>query len=80
MKQNILNELERPLEQRRAIPVLNPNHFKRDQAHKRIALVEQRKEYGLVFDKRVVDPISKRSFPFGYTILLDDISNLVDLN
>ena len=29
MKQNILNELERPLEQRRAIPVLNPNHFKR---------------------------------------------------
>lgn len=80
MKQNILNELERPLEQRRAIPVLNPNHFKRDQAHKRIALVEQRKEYGLVFDKRVVDPISKRSFPFGYTRLLDDISNLVDLN
>ena len=26
------------------------------------------------------DPISKRSFPFGYTRLLDDISNLVDLN
>ena len=47
MKRNILDELERPLEQRRVVPVTHPNHFKRDQTNKRIGLVEQRKEYGL---------------------------------
>ena len=38
MKTNILDELERPLEQRRVVPITNPNHFKRDQTHKRIGL------------------------------------------
>ena len=75
MKTNILAELENPLEQRRVVPVTNPYHFKRDQNHKRIRLVEQRKAYGLVFDKRVVDPTTKRSLPFQYTRLLHDISN-----
>ena len=46
MKENILKELEHPLEQRRVVNVTNPNHFKRDQTHKRIALVEQQKKYG----------------------------------
>ena len=47
MKRNILDELERPLEQRRVVPVTHPNHFQRDQTNKGIGLVEQRKEYGL---------------------------------
>ena len=64
MKENILAELEDPAE--RTIAVKNPNHFKRDSAEKKIKLVEQTKNYRLVFDKRVVDPVSKRSYPFGY--------------
>ena len=42
-------------------------------------LVNQTKQYGLVFDKRVVDPVSKRSYPFGYARIDDDIATLVDL-
>ena len=64
MKENILAELEEPAE--RTIPVTNPNHFQRDSTRKSIKLVEQTKQYRLVFDKRVVDPTSKRSYPFGY--------------
>lgn len=79
MKRNILAELDDPLEERRVVHVTNPNHFKRDQTSKRIALVQQTKQYGLVFDKRAVDPISKRSFPYGYTRVADDISILLDL-
>ena len=79
MKSNIIKELEQSLETKRSVAVTNPNHFKRDQTQKRIALVEQTKQYGLVFDKRVVDPVSKRSYPFGYTRIDDDITTLVDL-
>ena len=79
MKANILAELQTSLEARRVVKVTNPNHFKRDQTSKRIALVHQTKQYGLVFDKRAVDPISKRSFPYGYTRVDDDISILLDL-
>ena len=66
MKANILAEIEDPAEERRLIHVTNPNHFKRDNTVKSIKLVEQVKRYGLVFDKRVIDVPSKRSYPFGY--------------
>ena len=36
-------------------------------------------EYGLVFDKRVVDPVTKRSFPFGCTRVDSDIADLMEL-
>ena len=79
MKANILAELEEPLDERRVVNVTNPNHFKRDSTAKRIALVEQPKQYGLVFDKRVVDPQTKSSLPFGHSRMCDDVENLLDL-
>ena len=48
--------IEDPQEERRVIRVNNPNHFKRDTTNKTIKLVNQAKQYGLVFDKRVIDP------------------------
>ena len=66
MKANILAEIKDPQEERRVIRVNNPNHFKRDNTHKKIKLVEQVKNYKLVFDKRVLDPDTKISYPFGY--------------
>ena len=51
--------IEDPQEERRVIPVDNPNHFKRDTTNKTIKLVNQAKQYGLVFDKRVIDPDTK---------------------
>ena len=59
--------------------MVNPNHFKRDQASKKIGLVEQVKQYGLVFDKRVVDPTTKISVPFGYSRVGEDVEALLDL-
>ena len=79
VKRNVLAELDDPQEERRVVPVVNPNHFQRDQASKKIALVQQRKQYGLVFDKRVVDPITRISTPFEYHRVNDDIDNLLDL-
>ena len=60
--------IEDPQEERRVIRVNNPNHFKRDTTNKTIKLVNHAKQYGLVFDKRVIDPDTKISYPFGYRV------------
>ena len=64
MKRTILAVLKEgkpnPLE------LTNPTHFKRDTVNKGIGIVPQTKKYGLVFEKRVVDPTTKSSLPFGY--------------
>ena len=64
VKRSILSVLEEgktnPLE------LTNPTHFKRDTVNKGIGTVPQTKKYGVVFEKRVVDPATKSSFPFGY--------------
>ena len=72
LKKNILSELDNPQEERRVINVINPNHFKRDSTNKSIKLVKQVKQYGLVFDKRVIDPETKISYPFGYNRVLTE--------
>ena len=77
VKRNVLAELDEPLEERRVVPVVNPNHFKRDQASKKIALVQQRKQYGLVFDKRVVNPETYTSTPYGYRRVTDNLMDLL---
>ena len=64
VKKTILAVLEEgksnPLE------LTNPTHFKRDVLNKGIGIVSQTKKYGVVFEKRVIDPVTKSSFPFGF--------------
>ena len=64
VKKTILAVLEEgksnPLE------LTNPTHFKRDVLNKGIGIVSQTKKYGVVFEKRVIDPTTKSSFPFGF--------------
>ena len=64
MKRTILAMLEEG--KPNSLELTNPSHFKRDTVNKGIGMVSQTKKYGLVFEKRVVDPISKSSHPFGY--------------
>ena len=51
---------------RRDVPVVDPNFFTRDPATKRLKVAPRKKLYGLVFDKRVVDRETFRSYPYGY--------------
>ena len=70
MRQNLLDEITRPLDERRNIDVVNPNFFWRNPATKHLRVITRTKRYGLVFDKRVVDPNTFQSFPYGYTTML----------
>ena len=66
MKRSIMAVLEEKKEEPHHLEVVNPSHFKRDTVTKGVGLVTQKKNYRPVFDKRVVDPETKRSYPFGY--------------
>ena len=79
MKANILNELDHPLQQRQTIPITIPDYFERDQVTKKIRLTERVKKYGLVFDKRVIDPATRASTPYGYNWFGDDAELLLSL-
>lgn len=73
MRQNLLEELTDPQDERRHVEVVNPYFFTRDPATKRLKVGPHIKRYGLVFDKRVVDPETFESYPYGYTPILDDV-------
>ena len=67
LKQNVLDELTDPLEDaRRTVDVINPHFFTRNPATKQLKVGPRTKQYGLVFDKRVVDPVTFKSYPYGY--------------
>ena len=79
MKKNIVAELENPEEKRRVINISNPTHFQRDVTNKRIKLVNRVKTYGLVFDKRVVDPVTKSSLPYRFTRMSEEDEENVEV-
>ena len=64
MKELVFKEIKEGKKTR--LQVCNPSHFKRNTKLKDIGMVEQTKNYGVVLDKRVIDPESMMSYPFGY--------------
>ena len=79
MKDNILSELNSPQDSRRNLNMVTPYHFKRDLEKKQIQVVPRVKQYGLVFDKRVIDVTTQSSFPYGYERIGDELDLLLDL-
>ena len=59
--------------------LVDDNFFHRDQTNKRIRLIRREKKYGLVFDKRVIDRTTRKSYPFGHDCIRDEVDLLSDL-
>ena len=78
MKYNIVSELDSPQDSRRNLNIVNPYHFQRDLEKKQIQVVPRDKQYGLVFDKRVIDVDTKSSYPYGYERTGDEVHLLLD--
>ena len=68
MKQNILDEILGPQDERRDTDIVNVRHFKCDPIAKKIKTETEVKKYGLVFDKRVLHIGTFKSYPYGYRI------------
>ena len=79
MRDNILKELDQPLQQRREMAITIPDFLARDQTTKKIKLTERVKKYGLVFDKGVIDPATRVSTPYGYNRFSGEVELLLSL-
>ena len=64
---DVIDEVTEPLEEPRVIPVHNPHKIKRNADTKTLETVEESKRYRVLLDKRVVDPDTFQSYPYGYT-------------
>ena len=67
LKRNVLDELQHPQAQPRSIPIFNPHKIVRDETTKRLQTRTEIKRYQLVASKRVVDPRTFHSYPYGFT-------------
>ena len=66
LRDNVKEEVEQPLKCSRDIPVWNPHKIVRDNRKKKLLIETEIKHYQLVFDKRVVNPITFMSLPYGF--------------
>ena len=66
MRQNVLDEIQKPLQKPRQTQVIKTHQILRDPKTYQLFTFPDYKRYQLVYDKRVVDPISFRSYPYGY--------------
>ena len=79
MKDDILSELDSPLDSRRNLNITIPHYFKRDLEKKQIQVVARVKQYGLVFDKRVIHVATRSSYPYGYERIGNELDLLLHL-
>ena len=66
MRQNVLDEIQKPLQKPRQTQVNKTYQIVRDPQHYKVFTFPDKKRYQLVYDKRVVDPSSFQTYPYGY--------------
>ena len=66
MRQNVLDEIQKPQKQPRQTQVTKTHQIVRDPKTYNLYTHPQHKWYQLVYDKRVVDPQTFLTYPYGY--------------
>ena len=66
MRQNVLDEIQKPLLKPRETQVHTTYHIVRNPKNYQLYTFHESKFYHLVYDKRVVDPVTFQTFPYGY--------------
>ena len=66
MRQNVKDEIERPLPKPRQNQVINSHQIVRDPTNYQLYTRPSSKFYQLVFNKRVIDPRTFKTYPYGY--------------
>lgn len=67
LKDNVIQEVTAPLEEPRIVSMYNPHKICRNVETKELETKEETKQYRVVFDKRVVDVNTFKSYPYGFT-------------
>ena len=66
MRQNVLDEIQKPLLKPRQTQIVKTHQIVRDPKHYLLYTFPDYKRYQLVYDKRVVDPATFLTYPYGY--------------
>ena len=66
MRQNVQDEIQKPLPKPREIQVTKSHHIVRNPKNYTLLTQPQHKWYQLVYDKRVIDPHTFKTYPYGY--------------
>ena len=66
LKQNTLDELRAPQDQPRVTPVVQTHSVHRDAKQYQLSTRSRTKDYKLVYNKRILDPHTFYTFPYGY--------------
>ena len=66
MRQNVLDEIQKPLLKPRQTTVNKTYQIVRDPKTYQLYTFHESKLYKLVYDKRVIDPLSFKTHPYGY--------------
>ena len=72
LKQNVLDEIQRPLTGAHQTAVNKPYHINRQAKDYLIYTEKQTKNYQLVYSKPVIDPETFMTYPYGYIAAFDD--------
>lgn len=80
LRQNVLDDIGQPLASGvRQTDVVKPYHIVRKPEEYAIETVPQTKKYQLVYSKRVIDPTTFLTYPYGYLCLTDYDVDMVDM-
>jgi len=72
LKQNVLDDVQSPLNERtRQTAVRKPYHVRQSKDYA-IVTQPQVKRYQMLYSKRVIDPQSFMTYPYGYQPVFDD--------
>ena len=66
MRQNVLDEIQKPLDKPRQRQVIKTHQIVRDARNYELYTYPEYKRYQLVFNKRVIKPTTFETYPYGY--------------
>ena len=66
MRQNVLDEIQKPLDKPRQRQVIKTHQIVRDARDYELYTYPEYKRYQLVFNKRVINPTTFETYPYGY--------------
>ncbi|XP_078355818.1 uncharacterized protein LOC144640593 [Oculina patagonica] len=80
LRQNVIDDIQQPLQSGvRQTDVVKPYHIVRNAKQYTIETVPQTKKYQMVYSKRVIDPTTFLTYPYGYLRWTNEDENMTDL-
>ena len=79
LRQNVVDEFQRPLEKTRQTDIYKPYHIVRNSKEYSLTTVSQTKKYQLVYEKRVIDPYTFKTYSYGYKRITHEDGDMIEL-